>query len=531
MITAHIDGKQLIAGKSVAAGTQGDNSLDRISGAALPYKFYQATTEEINDAVTAANQAFPIFWSKSGHERADFLDEIANAITQLGDELIVIAGLETALPEQRLLGERQRTLGQIKAFSALLREGRWVDARIEQGDPERAPLPKPDLRSMQTALGPVAVFGASNFPFAFSVAGGDTISALAAGCPVVFKAHPAHPGTCELVGKAIASAIKSSGMPDGVFSMLHGEGPTVGTALVVHPGIKAVAFTGSYKAGKSIFDAAAGRPEPIPVYAEMGSTNPVFILPEAMQQRGEAIANGFAAALTLGVGQFCTNPGLLVYHHNEEAVSFKQGLAHAVAASQGGTMLTEQIAAAYETGINSRSDAANLEVLAKGLVVDKLQYQIPVLFHTDANLLIQEPHLQEELFGPTGIAVAAKSKEELLHLAENLSGHLTATVHGTDEDLTAYKDLLDILIRKVGRLVINGFPTGVEVSHAMVHGGPFPATTDARSTSVGTGAIHRFTRPVCYQGMPQALLPSELRDSNPLGIWRSVNGKMTQSSI
>jgi alpha-ketoglutaric semialdehyde dehydrogenase len=531
MITTPINGKQLIAGKWVAKGTPGANSLDRVAGNAFPYKFYQATSEEINEAVTAANEAFPIYWSKSGQERANFLDEIANGITQLGDDLIVLAGLETALPEQRLLGERQRTLGQIKAFADLLREGRWVDARIEQGDAERKPLPKPDLRSMQTALGPVAVFGASNFPFAFSVAGGDTISALAAGCPIIFKAHPAHPATCELVGKAIADAAKRSGMPDGVFSMLHGDGPTVGTALVVHSGIKAVGFTGSYKAGRSIFDAAAGRPEPIPVYAEMGSTNPVFILPEAMKQRGKAIASGYAAALTLGVGQFCTNPGLLVYHDNEEAGSFKEGLVQAISGAQGGTMLTEQIANAYKTGLASRSKATSLEVLAQGLPVDQFQYQTPVLFHTKADLLIQDSHLQEELFGPAGIAVAATSKNELLHLAENLSGHLTATVHGTDEDLVAYKDLLDILIRKVGRLVINGFPTGVEVSHAMVHGGPFPATTDSRSTSVGTGAIHRFTRPVCYQGMPQTLLPNELKDSNPLGIWRSVNGQMTQSSI
>jgi len=531
MIIANIDGKQLISGKSVATGQQNNSSINRALGEPLPYKFYEATSEEINDAVTAATEAFPIFRAVSGIDRANMLDEIANAITQIGDELIELAGLETALPEQRLLGERQRTLGQIKAFSDLLREGRWVDARIEQGDADRKPLPKPDLRSMQTSLGPVAVFGASNFPFAFSVAGGDTIAALAAGCPVIFKAHPAHPATCELVGKAIVEALKRCNMPEGVFSMLHGEGPTVGTALVIHPGIKAVAFTGSYKAGRSIFDAAAGRPEPIPVYAEMGSTNPVFVLPEAMKQRGEVIATGYAAATTLGVGQFCTNPGLLVYNYEKEGLAFRENLADAFSKSAGGVMLTEQIASSYQAGIASRSESPGLEILTKGAITDNSTYQTPVLFHANADLLLQQPHLQEELFGPSGIAISAKSREEFLQLAKNLSGHLTATVHGTDEDLIAYKDLLDVLITKVGRLVINGFPTGVEVSAAMVHGGPFPATTDSRSTSVGTAAIFRFTRPVCFQGMPQALLPNELKDANPSGIWRSVNGKLTQSSI
>jgi len=531
MINSQIDGKQIIAGNLVSTGEVGDNSVDRVTGNLLPYTFFQATPNEIDEAVNAAQQAFPLFKKQSGAEKAALLDEIANAIINIGDDLITMAGLETALPNQRLMGERQRTLDQIKSFSNLLREGRWVDARIEQGDPNRTPIPKPDLRSMQIAIGPVAVFGASNFPFAFSVAGGDTISALAAGCPVIFKAHPAHPVTCELVGKAITAAIEKCGMPKGVFSMLHGDGPTVGKALVIHPGIKAVAFTGSYKAGRSIFDAAAARTEPIPVYAEMGSTNPVFVLPEAIKQRGEAIAHGFAAALTLGVGQFCTNPGLLVYQNDLLEQPFKNKLAEAVSGSQGGTMLTDQIAESYTSGINSRRDTAGLEILASGVTTDKYSYQMPVLFHTDAELLMQEAHLQEELFGPSGIAVSAKSRQELLQLAENLSGHLTATVHGTDEELVEYQDLLDILVRKVGRLVVNGFPTGVEVSHAMVHGGPFPATTDARSTSVGTAAIYRFTRPVCFQGMPQALLPSELNNANPLGIWRSVNGKITQASI
>ncbi|MDT3405457.1 aldehyde dehydrogenase (NADP(+)) [Mucilaginibacter terrae] len=531
MIAINIEGKQLIAGRAVATGNHGDAGADRILGKPLPFKYYQATKGEIDEAVIAAKQSFPAFRSKSGKERADLLDEIATEITAIGDDLILLANLETALPEQRLMGERQRTLDQIKAFAGLLREGSWVNATIEHGDPDRTPLPKPDLRSMQTALGPVAVFGASNFPFAFSVAGGDTISALAAGCPVVFKAHPAHPGTCELVGKAIVEAVKKCNMPDGVFSMLHGDGPTVGAELVVHPGIKAVAFTGSYKAGRAIYNAAAARPEPIPVYAEMGSTNPVFVLPEAMKLKGESIARGFAAALTLGVGQFCTNPGLLVYHSDWAGWPFKEKLAEAISSSQGGTMLTEQIAGSYQAGIVSRGDTPGLETLAKGLPATNSAYQTPVLFHADANLLMQTPHLEEELFGPSAIAVAAKSREELLSLAENLSGHLTATVHGTDEDLAAYKDLLDVLVRKVGRLIINGFPTGVEVSHAMVHGGPFPATTDARSTSVGTAAIFRFTRPVCFQGMPQALLPDELKDNNPMGIWQTVNGKLTRSII
>ena len=531
MISVHIEGKQLIAGTFVATGLQAYNSTDRKSGNQLDYKFYEATHTEVHAAAIAAREAFPVFRKKTAEEKARLLDEIAAAITRLGVELIELAAMETALTEQRLIGERQRTLGQIGAFAQLLREGRWVDARIELADPDRQPLPRPDLRSMQIGLGPVAVFGASNFPFAFSVAGGDTIAALAAGCPVVFKAHPAHPATCELVGKAIAEAAERCGMPAGIFSMLHGEGSTVGTKLVLHPAIKAVAFTGSYTAGSSIFNAAASRPEPIPVYAEMGSTNPVFVLPQAMQQRGEAIASGFAASLTLGVGQFCTSPGLLIYRSKGDGRPFKSKLSDAFSASTGGIMLTDRIAEAYQVGIDARTATPGLELLSSGLSEEQAFYQTPVLFHAGSELLLQQKNLQEELFGPSGIAVCAETREDVLQLAENLSGHLTATVHGTEEELIDYKDLLDILVRKVGRLLINGFPTGVEVSSAMVHGGPFPATTDARSTSVGTAAIYRFTRPVCFQGMPQALLPDELKDANPMGIWRSVNGQLTQSSI
>jgi NADP-dependent aldehyde dehydrogenase len=413
----------------------------------------------------------------------------------------------------------------------MLREGSWLDARIETADTSRTPLPKPDVRYMHVGLGPVVVFGASNFPLAFSVAGGDTASALAAGCPVIVKVHSAHPATGELVGKAIQQAAQKTGMPDGVFSMLHGDGSVVGVQLVKHKNIKAVGLTGSFKAGKSLFDIAAKRDEPIPVYAEMGSTNPVFILPEAMRLNKEKIAQGFSASVTLGIGQFCTNPGLLLYQNGEGALEFTQQLKDEFQKTSGGAMLTETIYRSYSEGIAHHAAQTEIDVLANGLRVDGVNRAHPVLFKTKGYVLEKHHALAEEIFGPTSLVVELNSKNEMLSAARNLSGHLTATVHGTEKDLTNHKDLVDILEQKVGRIVFNGFPTGVEVCHAMVHGGPYPATTDGRSTSVGTAAIFRFTRAVCYQGMPQGLLPAELQDENPLGIWRLVNGVRTQEVV
>ena len=526
-----IEGKQIIGFEFSAEGKETFQSTNPALGIKLEYSFYKATSNEVNKAVEKAAAAFQLYRKKSGAEKALFLETIGSEIMALGDELIEICCTETALPKARIEGERMRTVNQLKLFAEMIKEGSWVDARIETALPDRMPLPKPDIRFMQIGLGPVVVFGASNFPLAFSVSGGDTASALAAGCPVIVKAHSAHPATSSLVGKAIQTAAKKTNMPDGVFSLLFGDGPKVGTLLVKHPEVKAVGFTGSYKGGKALFDVAVAREVPIPVYAEMGSTNPVFILPEAMQQRAEKIAQGFSGSVTLGVGQFCTNPGMLIYENNNEAKEFTRQLEEQFQKTSGGAMLADNIYHSYSEGVAHHLSVEGIEVLANGGNANGVNVAQPVLLKTNSKTFTSHPELAEEIFGPASVVIEARSKEEILAIAKNLSGHLTATVHGTDNDLINYKDLIDILEQKVGRVVINGFPTGVEVCHAMVHGGPFPATTDGRSTSVGTAAIQRFTRPVCYQGMPQQLLSDELKNENPLGIWRLVNGKHSKEII
>lgn len=526
-----IEGKQIIGFDLSGEGKETFSSFNPALGIKLDNLFYKATSDEVNKAGEKAAIAFQSYRKKNGAEKALFLETIGSEIIALGDELIEICCAETALPKARIEGERMRTVNQLKMFAALVKEGSWLDARIETALPDRTPLPKPDIRFMQIGLGPVVVFGASNFPLAFSVAGGDTASALAAGCPVIVKAHSAHPGTSSLVGKAVQAAAKKTNMPDGVFSLLFGDGSKVGTLLVKHPEVKAVGFTGSYKGGKALFDAAVSRQVPIPVYAEMGSTNPVFVLPGAMRERKENIAQGFAASVTLGVGQFCTNPGMLIHEKNESAKDFNTQLEEQFKKTSGGSMLAEGIFDSYTKGIAHHSSLEGIEVLASGAQPNGANVAQPVLFKADSATYSKYSDLAEEIFGPTSVVIETKSKEDVLSIAKNLSGHLTATVHGTEKDLIDYKELLDILEQKVGRVVINGFPTGVEVCHAMVHGGPFPATTDGRSTSVGTAAIFRFTRPVSYQGMPQALLPDELKNENPFGIWRLVNGENTKKNI
>jgi alpha-ketoglutaric semialdehyde dehydrogenase len=526
-----IEGKQIIGFAMEAAGTKSFNSFNPGTGEKLNYLFHKATSEEVNKAAEKAAAAFQVYRKKTGVEKAVFLETIANEIMAIGDELIDVCCIETALPKARIEGERGRTTNQLKLFAALLREGSWVDARIDTADPNRTPLPKPDIRYMEIGLGPVVVFGASNFPLAFSVAGGDTASALAAGCPVIVKVHSAHPATGELIGKAIIKAAKLTNMPDGVFSLLYGDGKDVGVELVKHPAVKAVGLTGSFVAGKALFYVAANREVPIPVYAEMGSSNPVFILPEAMRERGDKIAAGFSGSVTQGVGQFCTNPGVLIHEKLEGAKEFTGYLAEEFKKTTGGSMLTETIFKSYTHGLAHHAGVDGIEVLAVGTEPAQNFAAKPTLFKTTSGTFAKVNELSEEIFGPASLVVEATSREEILSLARKLSGHLTATVHGTDKDLLAYKDLIDILEQKVGRVVINGFPTGVEVCHAMVHGGPYPSTTDGRSTSVGTAAIHRFTRPVCYQGLPAALLPAELKNENPLNISRLVNGQHTHSKI
>ena len=420
-------------------------------------------------------------------------------------------------------------MGQLRLFADYLAEGSWVEARIDTADATRAPVPKPDLRRMLVALGPVAVFGASNFPLAFSVAGGDTVSALAAGCTVVFKAHPAHPGTAELVAGAIHRAATSADIPAGVFSLLHGWSHEVGLSMVRHPLISAVGFTGSLRGGRAIFDAAAARPEPIPVYAEMGSINPVFLLPSAVAERSAALAQGLAQSITMGVGQFCTNPGVIVGVRGLAFDRLASDLAEQIEQAQPGVMLYGQLRESYTKAVERAG--AKAEMLSQaGAEGDALRAQ-PALLRTDGAHFLADAELREEMFGPVSVVVAASDYMELERVAEGLEGQLTATIHGTPEELHAHARLVEILTRKVGRLLFNGYPTGVEVGHAMQHGGPYPASTDSRTTSVGTAAITRFARPVCYQNFPDASLPAALRNKNALGIWRLVNGSQTKDDL
>jgi 2,5-dioxopentanoate dehydrogenase len=486
--------------------------------------YFEATISEIDAAVQKADSAFQEYRNKSGKEKAFLLEAIAEEIEASGDRLIERCCGETGLPEARIIGERGRTVSQLNLFAELLREGSWVDARIDPAIPERQPIPKPDIRSMQKPLGAVGMFGASNFPLAFSVAGGDTVSALAAGCTVVVKAHPAHPGTCEMIAAAINKAIEKTNMPDGTFSMVQGIAVEVGMGLVKHPLIKAIGFTGSFKGGKAIFDAAVRRDVPIPVYAEMGSTNPVFILPDALLENGEIIAQGLAGSVTLGVGQFCTNPGVVVIQDSEDSQHFQERFAKSIREVNAGVMLTSGIYQAYKNDISELSELKEVETLAAGAKEDIPNRGRACVLKTNAAYFLSNKKLEEEIFGPSTLLVTANDKEDLIKIARNLSGHLTATIFGTEEDLKNHKALISILEQKVGRLIINGFPTGVEVCHSMVHGGMFPATTDSRTTSVGTAAITRFTRPVCFQNFPDFLLPDELKNDNPLCIWRKVDG-------
>ncbi|MCZ2485686.1 aldehyde dehydrogenase (NADP(+)) [Aquirufa antheringensis] len=447
--------------------------------------YTDASIAEIDSAIAAAKAAFPIYRRISDVNRAAFLEAISREIMALGDELIQSACAESNLPEARITGERGRTTGQIQAFADFISNPVWKKEIHDPAQPDRAPLPKPDLFQTQIPLGPVAVFGASNFPLAFSVAGGDTISALAAGCPVVFKAHPAHPKTGELVGSAISKAVASCGLPAGVFALIHGSSNEVGSHLVQHPAIQAVGFTGSYRGGKALYDLAVRRPYPIPVYAEMGSVNPVILLSNKIAENPAALAAGLAGSVCLGVGQFCTNPGLIILQKKD--ASFLDLLATELDKLPLGTFLTPGIAAAYTSGV------ANLAKHAKKLTSRELPS--PALFVADA--ATANHAILEEVFGPCTVAILVEDESELLTFIESMDGQLTGTIHGTKAEIS--EELVDALLQKVGRLLFNGFPTGVEVSGAMVHGGPFPATTDSRSTSVGTQAIYRFMRMVCLQ--------------------------------
>ncbi|HEX4424795.1 MAG TPA: aldehyde dehydrogenase (NADP(+)) [Terriglobales bacterium] len=526
-----LTGKSIIGFREGAAGSEDFHATNPKTGERLPQDFFSASPQEIDTAVNLAHEAFAIYSRISGREKAVFLRAIATNIEAIANEIIELAEAETALPKARLQGEVGRTCGQLRLFAQVVEEGSWTTPRIDRADPDRKPAPKPDIRSMLRSLGPVVVFGASNFPLAFSVAGGDTASALAAGNPVIFKAHPAHPGTSELVGQALRDAVRECNLPKGVFSLLFDRGNEVGTALLKHPLVKAAAFTGSRLAGKILMGIAAGRPEPIPFYAEMSSVNPVFILPEALRHHAETIASGLHISFTLGAGQFCTKPGMVFLPEGEDASSFLTQLQKSVGGSSPFHLLTGAIQSSYRSGLVARKAKKSLRLLAENQHSDPGQSVGAALFETDAHSLLKDPELAEEIFGPATLLVRHSDRNELLEAARSLEGHLTATIHGTEQDLDDFSDLIAILERKVGRLVLNGFPTGVEVSHAMVHGGPYPATSDGRSTSVGSQAIFRFARPVCYQGFPNAALPEELKDDNPSNVWRMVDGEMTREPI
>ncbi|HXW91765.1 MAG TPA: aldehyde dehydrogenase (NADP(+)) [Terriglobales bacterium] len=527
---AKLSGRSLIGFREGAGAGEPLYATDPTTNEPLQPGFIPATGEEVELAARLAAKAFDTYGHVSGRDRGTFLRTVAAKLESIAEEVIERAGQETALSAARLQAETARTCGQLRLFAQVAEEGSWVNARIDLADPGRKPVPKPDIRSMLRPLGPVVVFGASNFPLAFSVAGGDTASALAAGNTVIVKAHAAHPGTSELVGRALQESVRECGLPEGVFSLLFDGGSQIGTALVKHPLVKAGGFTGSGVAGRTLMDLAASRPLPIPFFAEMSSTNPVFVLPGALRERAGSIAAALHASFTLGAGQFCTKPGMVFLPNGSDAEAFTDSLRQLVAGSAPFHLLTETIHSGYDAAIAQRKTAANVQLVAEGSEAgaDAGLAACSVLFQTDAASFLGS-NLAGEIFGPTTLLVRHSSRDQILSLARSLEGHLTATIHGTEEDLREFADLVAILETKVGRLIFNGFPTGVEVSHAMVHGGPYPSTSDGRFTSVGTQAIFRFSRLVCYQGFPDLALPDELKDANPLAIWRMINGEMSRN--
>lgn len=515
-----IIGRQLVRGE---AGTQ--QAFNPATHQSLSPEFGQAGLADVERACALAEQAFDAYRATTPAVRAAFLDAVADNIDALGATLTERAMAETGLPQARLDGERGRTVNQLRMFAKVVRDGHWQGATLDSALPQRTP-PRPDLRLRKIPVGPVAVFGASNFPLAFSVAGGDTASALAAGCPVVVKAHAAHPGTSELVARAVMKAVADCGMPEGVFSMIHGNGRVIGQALVAHPSIKAVGFTGSRQGGTALMRTAAARQEPIPVYAEMSSINPTFMLPDVLVASAEALGAAFVDSLTMGVGQFCTNPGLVIGVAGPDFDRFAAAAAAALTAKGAGTMLTAGIHDAYELGIDRLSGVSGVEILAKGRPEGAGCAAQAALFRVDADTFTASHALHEEVFGPASLLIACRDEAGMLRLAAALEGQLTATVHCEAGDHVLAAQLLPILERKAGRVLFNGFPTGVEVCHAMVHGGPFPATSDNRCTSVGALAIERFLRPVSYQNVPASLLPAALQDDNPLRLARLVDGEL-----
>ena len=516
-----------IIGADFVRGDQTYSAINPATGEAFGPAYSAASDADVDRACALAADAFPVYRETTLEARAKFLETIADNIMAIGDDLIVSAMTESGLPRMRLEGERGRTTGQLRLFAALVRKGDFLGLRLDPAQPERKPAPRSDLRLRKIALGPVAVFGASNFPLAFSVAGGDTASALAAGCPVVVKGHPAHPGTSELVGRAIQAAVQTCGLPAGVFSLVGGPSYELSGTLVADARIKAVGFTGSRTGGLALVRIAQQRPEPIPVYAEMSSTNPVFVLPKALANRAEALGTGFIGSLTMGAGQFCTNPGLIFAVDGPDLQTFVTAATAALEAAKPAVMLTPGIHKAYEAGVAHLSSNGAVKELARGCVGDGVNQGRGALFITDAASFKADPTLGHEVFGSSSLIVRCKDEDELVSLVEGLEGQLTVTLQLDAGDEALAARLIPGLETKAGRILANGWPTGVEVSSAMVHGGPFPATSDGRSTSVGTMAIDRFLRPVCYQDLPDALLPLVLRDAENVKLSRLVDGALT----
>ena len=517
-------GELLIGGRAVAGEGTALYGFNAVTGDRLDPPFGSATAQQLDQACELAAQAFMSFRDASLSTRAAFLRVIASNVEALGASLVDIASSETGLPRPRIEGELARTAGQLRLFADVVADGGFIEARIDPAVEDRKPSRRPDIRQRHVGLGPVAVFGASNFPLAFSVAGGDTASALAAGCPVIVKAHTAHPGTSELVGRAIQSAVRDSGLHQGVFSLLFGAGNVVGAGLVADSRIKAAGFTGSRKGGLALLAIAQSRPEPIPFYAEMSSINPVLLLPGALTNRRLEIARNFAAALTLGAGQFCTNPGLVLALESADLDGFLSETAKTLGDIPAAPMLTQEIHSNYVSRTSQLADHPQVKLMGSGREGGP-RHGRAALFVTDAESFLRHADLSEEVFGAASLVVRCADIEKMCAIVNQLEGQLTVSMHMAQDDMPQARRLLSLLELKAGRIVINGFGTGVEVGHAMVHGGPFPATSDIRSTSVGSLAIRRFLRPIAYQDLPDALCPDSLKDGNPLGIRRLINGQ------
>ena len=526
-----ITGKNYIGNQQSAKGTITFKTFNPQLNVENENTFSEATADEIDKAVSLATKAFQEFSKISGVKRATFLNAIADEILNLGDELINTYCSETGLPAGRAQGERGRTIGQLRSFATLLEEGSWVDASIDTEQPNRAPIPKPDLRKMLTALGPVVVFGASNFPLAYSTAGGDTAAAFAAGCPVLVKSHPMHAGTGELVASAIIKAAEKTGMPNGVFSNLNSSGIQVGTQLVSHDGVKAVGFTGSIRGGRALYDLASKRKEPIPVFAEMGSVNPVIILPNALNNRADDLAKTYAGSITLGTGQFCTNPGLILGIKGDDLTQFISELAAQIVQVDPMCMLHPNIIGAYEINKEKAISQKDLTVVSDYQDEVKSNFARQVITTVEGKTFLENPTLHQEVFGPYSIIVQCKNKEQLETIVASLEGQLTGTVIADNNEENDFSGVISALQNRVGRIIFNGVPTGVEVCPSMNHGGPYPASTDSRFTAVGIHSIKRWVRPFSYQDWPNNLLPAELQNENPLGISRLVNGIQTKGEI